>query len=70
MSALLQEQLAELGYGEGVAEVQRFQRDYNAMPPKRMVPVTGQLDSATIVALALVMEAKAIFLIIRDERGL
>lgn len=60
--------MSELGYGEGPSEVRRFQRDYNAMPPRRILMVSGELDAATRGALSSVHEARVMFLTLREIR--
>ena len=59
------EKLQALGYGTDAREIERFQRDYNRMPPKRLLPLTGRFDDATARALAEIYEAREMFMLLR-----
>lgn len=62
------DKLRALGYDEGPAEVRRFQQDFNRMDPERLLAITGELDRATLAALAVAYDARALLAITR-ERG-
>lgn len=62
------DKLRELGYGTRPVEIQRFQRDYNALPPARPLTVTGNLDPATAKAVDVAFEAREMFRLMREGR--
>jgi hypothetical protein len=62
------DKLRALGYDEGPAEIRRFQADFNRMGPDRPIAVTGELDRATLAALAIAYDSRALLSITR-ERG-
>ncbi len=61
--------LEVLGYGTDRRELERFQRDYNRMPPKRLLPLTGRFDDATAKAVELAYQAREMFALMREARG-
>ncbi|NVB40335.1 peptidoglycan-binding protein [Pseudenhygromyxa sp. WMMC2535] len=58
--------LDALGYGTDRRELERFQRDYNRLPPKRLLPLTGRFDEATAQAIELAYESRELFKLARD----
>ncbi|NVB38209.1 peptidoglycan-binding protein [Pseudenhygromyxa sp. WMMC2535] len=58
--------LEALGYGTTAKEMERFQRDYNRLPPKRLLPLTGRFDAATAKAIDLAYEVRTMFILTRD----
>ncbi len=61
--------LEALGYGVSARELERFQRDYNRMAPKRLLPLTGRFDAPTAKAVELLYQAREMFVLVRDGEG-
>ena len=61
------DQLRALGYDTTPAEIRRFQQAYNRLGPERLLAIHGELDRATLAALALAYESRALLSIVRDR---
>ncbi len=62
------EKLRALGYGETSAEIRRFQLAFNRMDPDPPIAITGEIDPATVAALSIAYDSRALISITR-ERG-
>ena len=61
------EKLQALGYDSTPAELRRFQQEYNRLGPDRLIAVTGELDRATVAALALAYDSRALLEVLRTR---
>ena len=60
--------LRALDYTTSPTGIAEFQRDFNRLGTDRTLLVSGELDDATVRALGLAYEARAVFDGVRERR--